>query len=86
MKKVQQRLRWVSFLWALAITFLAESPAVLLIENAARIWTTQEINRVGIASIVRFVLMAVVTFGLGLLLYLQLRNSAVIISKSEFVE
>jgi len=84
MKKSQRRLRWVSILWALAITLLAESPSVLFIENAARIWTTQEINRVGILCIVRFVLMAMVSFALGLLLFLRLHNSVVVISTSDF--
>jgi len=83
MKRSQRRLRWVSILWALAITLLAEAPSVLFIENAARIWTTQEINRVGILSIVRFALMAILSFALGLLLYLRVRNSKLIISKSE---
>ena len=84
MKRVRHRLRWISFLWALTITLLAESPSVLFVENVARILTTQEINRIGILCIVRFVLMAVVTFALGLLLLLKHRNYKGVINKSEF--
>lgn len=84
MKKMLHRLRWISMLWALAVMLLAESPAVLIIGFAARIKTTQEINQLGILVMVRFMLLAAAAFGLGLLLFIRLKNANIRLSQWDF--
>lgn len=84
MKKMIKSVRWNSVFWALAIVLILEAPSVLIIENAARILSTQEINQVGIMCIVTFLLMALVSFGLGLILFLRRKQALVKVNREDY--